>query len=85
MLSRTQRTPLIGQALIDTVGRKPTCEGIGFVDTIGITIEADTGLTDNESKRQFKCDLKAIIVGIKSYRINKNKNIKDINIELGVK
>jgi hypothetical protein len=23
-----QRAPLIGQALIDTVGRKPTCEGI---------------------------------------------------------
>ena len=58
---------------------------IGFVDTIGITIEVDTRLTDNESKRQFKCDLKAIIVGIKSYRINKNKDIKDINIELGVK
>jgi len=40
---------------------------------------------DNEFKRQFKCDFKAIIVGIKSYRINKNKDIKDVNIELGVK
>jgi len=28
VLGYTQRAPLIGQALIDTVGRKPTCEGI---------------------------------------------------------
>ena len=51
-------------------------------DTIGITIEVDTRLTDDEFKRQFKCDFKAIMAGIKSYRINKNE---DVDVELGVK
>ena len=40
---------------------------------------------DTEFKHQFKCNFKAIIAGIKSYRINKNKDVKDVNIELGVK
>ena len=54
-------------------------------DTTGITIEADTGSTDDEFERQFKCDFEAMMAGIKSYRINKNEDVKDVDIESGVK
>ena len=40
-------------------------------DTIGITIEADTGLTDDEFKREFQHEIEVLMAGMKNYRINK--------------